>query len=77
MPAWRWMKRPASPTECPADPVASRPGGRLGLVRRLFTQPRRIGGDDTQWVHPSALCHYAPVNLAKYLNGPDARIYGE
>ena len=94
-PAFEWMKERASYAglaldEAPAPQIDSEPasaaskqGWLLGLVRSLLTQTRRIGSDGTQWVHPSALRHYAsdpsgpPVNLAKYLAGPDARIYGE
>ena len=96
-PSFDWMKdrassaglalgeTPVSSSECPNK--ANEPAGSLGrTVARLregLAQPRPIGGDDTQWVHPSALTHYAgapsgvPANLAVYLARSDARIYGE
>ena len=96
-PSFDWMKERASsaglaldetlasPAEC--APPTSKPDGLLGRtvarLRERLSQPRPIGGDDTQWVHPSALDHYAsspsgaPANLASYLARPDARIYGE
>ena len=57
----------------------------LGItwVRRQLTQPRQIGGDQTQSVHPSARDRYAndpsgtPDNLARYLASPEVHIYGE
>ena len=47
----------------------------------LLSQPRHIGGDGTQSVHPSARDRYvndpsgSPTNLAHYLASPKARIY--
>ena len=60
-------------------------GGNLvyKLWIRLFSHTRKIGCDKTQSVHPAALELYkanpsgAPGNLAAYLNGPEARVYGE
>ncbi len=66
----------------------SRPAGRThdsrrGVFRLLSRRLRRIGGDATQWAHPSARdrfesgAFYAPENLAAYLASGEARIYGE
>lgn len=52
-------------------------------IKRPLSEPRKIGGDGTQWVHPSARDRYVgdasevPDNLALYLASPGARIYGE
>lgn len=49
----------------------------------LLSQPRHIGGDGTQSVHPTARDRYinapsgSPANLAKYLASPEASVYGE
>lgn len=54
-----------------------------GLWNLLPPYIRAIGGDTTQSVYPTARDlydmseSYAPKNLAEYLNGPGARIYGE
>ncbi len=99
MPSLDWMKERASyvglaldetlapPDEDECPPKAIKPAGWLGRtvarLRERLSQPRPIIGDGTQWVHPSALDHYAsspsgaPVNLAAYLAGPEARVYGE
>ena len=96
-PTLEWMKErasdvglaldetPASASHCPAA-EDNAPGwfGRIkARLRPLWTHPRRIGGDETQSVHPSARDRYAddpsgaPANLAQYLASPEARIYGE
>lgn len=96
-PTLEWMKERASDAglaldETPGLPTGDPPAkvsasGRFGQLmarlRTLWTRPRRIGGDGTQSVHPSARDRYAgdtagvPQNLAEYLAGPQARIYGE
>ena len=98
-PAFAWMKERASDAglvldettiftpDCPPTPTGNNlPGwlGRIGArVRGLMSEPRQIGGDGTQWVHPSARDRHASdasgvsANPAKYLASPEARIYGE
>lgn len=97
-PAFTWMKERASDAglaldESPMSPTGSRPapanqpagllGRAVAWLRELVAQPRQIGSDGTQWVHPSARDRYVSdpsgvsANLAKYLAGREARIYGE
>ena len=78
---------PMSPTDRWPTNAANQPAGWLRRVgnrlQTLMSQPRQIGGDGTQWVHRSARDRYVsdpsavPANLARYLAGPEARIYGE
>ena len=78
---------PVSSADCPPPPPSNKLAGwfrRIGaVVRRPFSETRQIGGDGTQWVHPSARDRYesdpsgVPPNLAKYLASSEARIYGE
>ena len=98
-PAFTWMKArasyaglaldetPVSSPGCLPTATGNKPAGWLGWigarVRGVMSEPRQIGGDGTQWMHPSARDRYVsepsgvPENLAKYLSGPEARIYGE
>ena len=79
---------PVSSPDRPSTATGNKPAGWLGWigarVRGWMSEPRQIGGDGTQWVHPSARGRYmgdpsfgVPANLAKYLASPEARIYGE
>ncbi len=98
-PAFAWMKERASYAGLALDETSvsspdgptprggSKAAGLLGwigaVLRGITAQPRQVGGDVTQSVHPSARDRYAddassvPKNLAEYLASPEARIYGE
>ena len=98
-PAFTWMKgrashaglvldeTPISSPNCPPALTGDRRPGWLSWigakVRGWMSEPRQIGGDETQWVHPSVRDRYARdpsgllENLANYLGSPEARIYGE
>lgn len=98
-PPFEWMKAkasdaglvleetPMSSPELSPTPTESKLADAFQWIgagmRRLISERRQIGGDGTQWVHPSARDRYAsdpsgvPPNLAKYLASSEARIYGE
>ncbi len=88
---FEWMKARASLAGLALDatyvPQTSHPclppGRGPWLWNLLPPYIRVIGGDATQSVHPTArdrfntVASYKPKNLAAYLNGTGARVYGE
>ena len=88
---FEWMKGRASVAGLALDmtdagqalPLCPPTGQRRWLRSLLPSRPREMGLEATESVHPTArdlYCtanSYAPENLAKYLDRPGARIYGE
>ena len=88
---FEWMKARASAAGLALDTASVRqsvrpsppPRRSQGFWQLLLSHLRTIGEDATQSVHSTArdrfntVATYKPKNLAEYLNGPGARIYGE